>query len=140
MTIDRKQIGPFRQALNRVGQERLDSRMLTPCLDLDGELPLGSLTEQLMRDMDLLAPFGAGNPYPVFLSDDVQFPPEAERAPFSPYGIRRVVQSPLGNSFHLLEPRTSFWEGWNIRRIKGGSVRMATRLPAVGTKRGPGLN
>ncbi|MBI3323246.1 MAG: single-stranded-DNA-specific exonuclease RecJ [Candidatus Omnitrophica bacterium] len=123
LTIARERVAPFREALNRVAHERLDPKGLSPSVELDGELPLGMLTEELMRDLELLAPFGMGNPRPVFLSSDGRIPEESQPAgEFSPFGMRVRVEGPEGRSFEALQPREMLSE-LNLRRVRG-SVRL----------------
>ena len=124
LTIARDRIGPFREALNRVAHERIDPQMLTPSLEMDGELPLSSLTDELMRGLERLAPFGAGNPWPIFVSQDAQIPLAKRETPFSPWGIRFFVEDGQGRSFLVLQPRQEMEEGWNVRRIPGGPVTL----------------
>jgi single-stranded-DNA-specific exonuclease len=124
LTIERDRIAPFREALNRVAHERMDRGMLSPLVELDGELPLSELTEELMREMDALAPFGTGNPRPVFLSRDARLPAERGQAGFHPMGVRVTVQDPQGNSFEALQPRDALGDGLNLRRVRG-SVHLA---------------
>ncbi|MBI3616188.1 MAG: single-stranded-DNA-specific exonuclease RecJ [Candidatus Omnitrophica bacterium] len=125
LTIAREQIGPFRQALNRVAQERIDPQMLTPSLDVDAHLPLASLTDDFMRDLELLAPFGIGNPRPIFVSEDARIPLERKETEFSPFGIRFQVEDGQGRLFMVLQPRQNLEEGWNLRRLRGGPVNLA---------------
>ncbi len=124
LTIERDRIAPFREALNRVAHERMDRGMLSPSVDLDGELPLAELTEELMREMEALAPFGTGNPRPVFLSRDAHLPADRAQAGFHPMGVRVIVQDPQGNNFEALQPRDALGDGLNLRRVRG-SVHLA---------------
>ena len=41
-------------------------------LTLDAEVPLSAITHGLLKDMDKLEPYGAGNPRPKFLAADVK--------------------------------------------------------------------
>lgn len=124
LTIARDRIDPFREALNRVAHERMDPQMLIPSLEVDGELPLASLTDELMRDLQLLAPFGAGNPWPIFVSQDAQIPLSKRETPFSPWGIHFFVEDGQGRPFLALQPRQEMEEGWNVRKIPGGPVTL----------------
>ncbi len=124
LTIARERVAPFREALNRVAHERLDAKGLSPSVDLDAELPLGLLTEELMRDLDMLAPFGMGNPRPVFHSSDGRIPEGPSPAgEFNPFGMRVQVEGPEGRLFEALQPREMLAEV-NLRRVRG-SVRLA---------------
>ncbi len=71
-TIATEELPELRKQLNEVAAEALGSQELRPGWDIDETVALGSLprdTYQLMRG---LAPFGKGNPVPVFLSTGVQ--------------------------------------------------------------------
>ena len=125
LTIAREQIGPFRQALNRVAHEQMDPEMLTPSLEVDAQLPLASLTDEFMRDLELLAPFGMGNPRPIFVSENAQIPLEQEGTDYSPFGIRFHVEDGQGRCFLVLQPRQNLEENWNLRRLRGGLVNLA---------------
>ena len=50
-----------------------------PRLRLDAEVPLGSLTYNLMRDIDLLEPYGAENPKPKFLASGLKLEGEPRK-------------------------------------------------------------
>jgi single-stranded-DNA-specific exonuclease len=41
---------------------------LTPVIDVDAAIPLGRVNGDLVRSLSAMAPFGIGNPEPVFLS------------------------------------------------------------------------
>lgn len=54
----------FDQAVRDVVGTMLPRRSLT----LDGELPFAKIDQQLVKELDLLQPFGLGNPQPLFSS------------------------------------------------------------------------
>lgn len=122
LTIERSRIAAFREAINEVARERMDAAALSPSVDLDGELPLAELTEDLLRDLEMLAPFGMGNPQPLFISRDAQFGRE-EAGPrtgrFNPWGVRMTVADPTGRLFEAIHARETVGEGWNPRRVRG---------------------
>lgn len=62
----------LRRELVALAQESLGEEDFQPRLDIDLELPLGSLPRDIYQTIEGLAPFGAGNPAPVFLSRNVQ--------------------------------------------------------------------
>ncbi len=125
LAIARGRIPSFRGAFNRVAFQRIDPKMLIPCLEADGELPLSALTQELMRDLEVLSPFGAGNPWPVFISQDARLPRTPAPPHFDTRGIRFLVEDSGGRSFQALQSRHELWEGWNIRRLKGGQIQLA---------------
>ncbi len=66
LTIDRNAIDAFRQALEAVASNRLSDSDYRQPLRLDGDLALGTLTDEVMQWLVRLEPFGMGNPRPVF--------------------------------------------------------------------------
>lgn len=59
-------VGAFRQAFNTVARERLDEERLQPALHIDARLELRDADRGLLGFLAHFAPFGIGNPAPVF--------------------------------------------------------------------------
>ncbi len=119
LTLRPDRIGGFREALNRLAHERIPREALVPAVEVDGELPLSDLNEELIAGLEALAPFGTGNPRPVFVCRDAMLSPEGERGIFSPSGVRLQVQSAGGRRFEALHPRHLAGDGLNVRRVRG---------------------
>ncbi len=70
ITINEDKISVFRerfsQELEKSGQKPYSK------LDIDSEINLGSITYDLVSQIERLVPFGEGNPEPVFLSKSIQ--------------------------------------------------------------------
>lgn len=49
-------------------EEQLGTNPAPPVLELDAELPFALITATLLKELDLLQPYGQGNPRPIFLS------------------------------------------------------------------------
>lgn len=62
----------LRKRLDQFARARLTLADFDPVLDLDGELNLAEVTPELFQALQLLEPFGMGNPEPVFASRAVQ--------------------------------------------------------------------
>ncbi|MBI5873824.1 MAG: single-stranded-DNA-specific exonuclease RecJ [Candidatus Omnitrophica bacterium] len=71
LTIERKNIGEFRQALNSVARENFKQGLLAPVLEVDAAIPLSLINEGLLSSIDALSPFGEGNRRPVFISKNL---------------------------------------------------------------------
>ena len=65
-------IDEFRQRFCSVAQRHFGAQARTQHLVLDAEVPLSSLTFGLMQAMELLEPYGSGNPQPLLLADRLQ--------------------------------------------------------------------
>ncbi|MCM8813676.1 MAG: single-stranded-DNA-specific exonuclease RecJ [Candidatus Omnitrophica bacterium] len=72
LTIDKENLADFQQAFNETASNILAPHDLIPVIDADMEIPLGVLSESLLADLDRCAPFGVGNPRPVFISRGVR--------------------------------------------------------------------
>ncbi|MDT8324885.1 MAG: DHHA1 domain-containing protein, partial [Bacteroidota bacterium] len=70
LEIDR--IPEFRDCFMKVADEMLDEEMLTHEIMADARLRLPEITPRFFRILKQFAPFGPGNPRPVFFSHDVE--------------------------------------------------------------------
>jgi len=59
-------VDAFRESFNEVARGALTADQLVPEISLDGDLSLSEATKDLYRLLRHLAPFGMGNPTPVF--------------------------------------------------------------------------
>jgi single-stranded-DNA-specific exonuclease len=66
VTLDTARISAFAEALEAQGREKLDVAQLSARLRIDAELHPGEIRMELASQLRRLAPFGAGNPEPVF--------------------------------------------------------------------------
>ena len=83
LQIESARIKEFRQAVNAHADAQLSPDDLRPRLWLDGPLAFGGITSQVADEFAALAPFGPGNPKPVFHTAAVQIvdgPAHAEGA------------------------------------------------------------
>lgn len=76
--ITRDSIDDFRKNINRLAHERLSIEDLLPSLDIDMELSLSALSEEVVRQMEELEPFGAGNPEPLFYTRNLRLKGEPQ--------------------------------------------------------------
>lgn len=71
LTVSRAKFDEFRRVFLRCARERLSDAQLQPRLRLDAELEIADLDYALLRQHDLLHPFGMGNRQPQFLARGV---------------------------------------------------------------------
>jgi single-stranded-DNA-specific exonuclease len=66
------QIAELRTRLDQLARAKLTPADLEPMLDLEGELNLSEVTPELFLALQLLEPYGIGNPEPVFAARGAQ--------------------------------------------------------------------
>lgn len=72
LQLEESRIREFRRRVNDHAAASLGPDDLRPRLWLDGALAFGHINSQLMAELGTLAPFGAGNPKPVFHANAVE--------------------------------------------------------------------
>jgi len=72
LTVETTRIREFRARINAHADDRLGPDDLRPRLWLDGALPFRAITAQVVSELATLAPFGAGNPSPLFSASRVE--------------------------------------------------------------------
>jgi single-stranded-DNA-specific exonuclease len=68
LTIDRERVAEFRDLINTEAEKHVSEDVFSPKLDIEMEIPLNSLSEEVIKEIEALAPFGEENPRPVFSS------------------------------------------------------------------------
>lgn len=68
LTTGIERVEAFARRFADVAAARLSAQDLVPTLRVDAAVSLGAVTETLARQLETLAPFGAGNPEPVLAS------------------------------------------------------------------------
>jgi len=71
LAIEKRNVDKFREAINEVAHLAIDDKDLSPSVDIDLEVALSSLSKKLIKELELLAPFGPENPRPIFISTNV---------------------------------------------------------------------
>jgi len=72
LTMDASRVSELRRAINDVADETLGPDDLMPRLRIDGDLTFRGITGGIAAGVASLAPFGAGNPRPVFAARGVE--------------------------------------------------------------------
>ncbi|HEY3042483.1 MAG TPA: DHHA1 domain-containing protein, partial [Vicinamibacterales bacterium] len=72
LTLESGRVREFRLAVNDVADETLGPEDLMPRLRIDGDLTFRGITAGVASGVASLAPFGAGNPRPVFAARHVE--------------------------------------------------------------------
>lgn len=73
LKIEEGKLVAFRSAINEAAQSLMGPSCLVKSFDVDFEVgSLGDLSLPFLRELDLLEPFGLGNPKPLFLSKNLK--------------------------------------------------------------------
>ena len=72
LTMEAARVPEFRARINAYADAVIEPDQLRPRLRIDGPLSLKAITHDLVRGLDLLAPFGLANPRPVFHASGVE--------------------------------------------------------------------
>lgn len=70
-TIETEKLLLFQKHLEELAEQLLDDAVLTRFLTIDCELPFSAINRTMYNEIQALAPFGMGNPEPVFATKDV---------------------------------------------------------------------
>lgn len=68
LSLAPENLDALRDAFRRAVADQLGPSSPSPTLKLDGELSFTEVHHELLKELDLLSPFGCGNPEPVFSS------------------------------------------------------------------------
>ncbi|HEY7168282.1 MAG TPA: single-stranded-DNA-specific exonuclease RecJ [Candidatus Binatia bacterium] len=90
LSIQEENLLPFANAFETIARELLDAGDLQPVLELDAELGFPDISLVLARQLQILKPYGVGNPEPVFMSRNVEI---CERKAFTAGARFRFRQS-----------------------------------------------
>ena len=71
ITIEKEKISEFTELINSEAFKDADERIFSPKLDIEMDVPLSTLSENVIREIETLAPFGPDNPRPILSSRNV---------------------------------------------------------------------
>ncbi len=72
LTIDERELAAFRGDFCEAVAKQWADNEVVPEIVIDAEAPLGQLNLETIKQMEMLAPFGAGNPRPILTCRDVR--------------------------------------------------------------------
>jgi single-stranded-DNA-specific exonuclease len=84
LSIKSECVAQFAEAFERAARESLAPEDLWPRLEIDAQLDFADIGTALLRELEILQPFGIGNPEPVFMTANAEV---CERKLFSA-GVR----------------------------------------------------
>ena len=78
LLITKDNIDEFRKSINKLASDRLTLEDLLPSLDIDLELNFADLNEPLVKELELLEPFGMANREPLFYTRGLKLKGEVQ--------------------------------------------------------------
>ncbi|MBN2409399.1 MAG: single-stranded-DNA-specific exonuclease RecJ [Candidatus Aminicenantes bacterium] len=117
--LPREWMGPLREKLNRIVDLRLRMEDLQKKVRIDSRLRLNEIETPFIDIYQRLAPFGAGNPKPVFLSEGVEVA-----------GSLQILKNKHIKFLARQDGRMIEALGWN-RKEWAGHIRPGERLDVV---------
>jgi len=126
VTLDTGQISEFAEALEAEGREALDPAQLSARLRIDAELHPREVRMELASQLRRLAPFGAGNPEPVFFCRELS----AHEVRFLP---DKKGTGPGHLKLRLGEAATRVSDGESIA-LEAIGFNLGGTVPVVGTR------
>jgi single-stranded-DNA-specific exonuclease len=117
LRIKRNKIDAFREAINEYGGSVLTPEDLEPVIKVDAKISLGEVNDGLLKEIELLSPFGAGNPTPVFYIEDVEVVGNPRRV--GEDHLRFSLRDETGHA-----PAIFFGGGEFLERLERGKTRI----------------
>jgi single-stranded-DNA-specific exonuclease len=134
LEIRKDRLDAFRNSLNRIVENRVCSEDLVPVIHIDSQLSLSQLNNQLVEELENLAPFGPSNPEPVFSVDRIkicesrqvgkghlQLKVQEDKRLFNAIGFglgTRFSSIPAGDVSMAFVPIMDEWQGKRRMRLK----------------------
>ena len=72
ITLEAKNFEEFCDKFEELASKKLDTKDMTPKIEVDTKLGLESISLQLLQDIEMLLPFGHKNPQPIFWAGPVK--------------------------------------------------------------------
>ena len=109
-------IDELRAALQSLAEQQLRDEDLTPQLDIDAWIDLEDITSGFAREIEALAPFGMGNPTPVFAAADALVQQCCRRGQDGTHVSLSLRSGPGGRTI----PAIWFRQGEQFERLHSG--------------------
>lgn len=137
VSVREENLDLFREAFLRSVEAQIDGDTLVPKLFIDARISLRDLSLELLDSYELLQPFGAGNPQPLFMTEAVRVTEEPRvikekhlKFTFEQDGV--LHEGIYFNSAHLDLPRPPWDIAFHIDRNEWrGRVRLNMILKAI---------
>jgi single-stranded-DNA-specific exonuclease len=103
LTIKEENLPSFIEAFDEAARAVLSDEALVPFLEIDAQLNFAEIGHPLLREIDVLKPFGVGNPEPIFLSQGIEVCERKDFALGARFRFRQAGRFVSGVAFGVKE-------------------------------------
>jgi single-stranded-DNA-specific exonuclease len=121
LAIKSEHISSFARGLSRAAEKQLVDAEIQAVVEISGEIPLDALSLDLVTDFEQLAPFGPGNPQPVFMVQNVKVT-STRKLGRSGAHLRVQIEDEDGATVPV------FWWGWRGANVPEEPFDLAYRI------------
>jgi single-stranded-DNA-specific exonuclease len=144
ISILKDNVDPFKDLMNEIASAVLLPDDLIPVLDLDAEVALSDLTDECIAQLEAMAPFGPGNPRPLFVSRSLELRTSPKRVgkgglklwitdgkvTYEAIGFKISRFLPLLERKHRIDlaysPVVNFWQGARTVELRIEDIKVST--------------
>lgn len=119
ISITRGNVAELVRRLNEHAASCLCDDDLLPTLKIDAELPSSEISLELLQELARLEPFGAGNPRPMFASNDFQL--ATDPLAMKEKHLKLRLATPAGNTIEAV-----WWDG--VEHLAGRTLKVGERI------------
>jgi len=101
LTIKEENLSRFVDSFDAVARATLSAEALLPYLEIDAELTFSQIGFPLMRQIDVLKPFGVANPEPLFMSKGIEISERKEFSIGARFRFKQAERFFNGVAFHV---------------------------------------
>jgi single-stranded-DNA-specific exonuclease len=123
-SLKTENLDKFKEKLTNIANKALNGIDLKPKVIIDTEINLNDINETLMLEIDKIAPFGSGNPKPIFMSMSVKIVDILKMGMNGQHVKFRLIQDDSNSINALAFNQTEKWQDFKI----GDEVNIAYYL------------
>ena len=101
LTIKEENLPSFVEAFDEVARAILSADALVPFLEIDAQLTFSEIGASLMSEIEVLKPFGVGNPEPLFLSQGIEVCERKDLSVGARFRFKQAGQFVTGVAFDI---------------------------------------
>ncbi|HBL34558.1 MAG TPA: single-stranded-DNA-specific exonuclease RecJ [Porphyromonadaceae bacterium] len=117
LTLREENLPEFTRRFNSLSFDGIESRMMTPQITVDAEIPLSQITHEFVQELALFSPFGPENENPLFMTKGVR---DSGGSKLVGKGLRHIKLEIVDDSISAPVQAIAFSKHSYFQRIKEG--------------------